>query len=58
MSKEALQVRNPDTSAMHGGIKKWLITNSVFRKVEQNLNVDLWKQEFLFLDFLSIVNIY
>ena len=43
MSKEALQVRNPDTSAMHGGIKRWLVTNSVFRKVEQNLNVDLWK---------------
>ena len=29
MSEQASQMRNPDTSAIHVEIKKWLITNSV-----------------------------
>ena len=29
MSEQASQIRNPDASAIHVGIKKWLITNSV-----------------------------
>ena len=36
MREQVSQVRNPDVSAMHGGIKKWLITNSVSRKVGQD----------------------
>ena len=41
MSEQVSQVRNAEASAMHGGIKKWLITNSVSIKVGQNLNADL-----------------
>lgn len=43
MSKKISQMRNPETSAVHTGIRKWLVTNSKPSKWGKNGNVNLWK---------------